>query len=268
MHEESIIKTIRDKAHPQSKRIAFITGAQWVPQPTYYRNNENGDNYYTLAGALAYPSERLPGFAVIVAAMKEAETPSEPRFKVLDEIEAPTVEGLLKLCAQRRWRWHYPKLLGFFYGDHERYSSALTEFNTHIERSQEGDRGLYLAQPADFEQPNKTEIYLERIRSYLTTCEDGRKRLSLGSCDKLRIHLEKLPTDAAKLHIEDFPAVAALGYALHSMAQGRPWMESADSRIETYVDFQDYAESEQVRSFDDLDHSENYFDEGDTTGTI
>jgi hypothetical protein len=68
--KKSVIQRVRNKQQPISDHIAEITRQRYVPKPYYYRHNKTGEEYFTIAGALAWPSVDRPGFAVIVAASK------------------------------------------------------------------------------------------------------------------------------------------------------------------------------------------------------
>ena len=105
-----------------------------------------------------------------------------------------------------------------------RFSTFLSDFNETYERNNE-DEGLYLASQDEFEQQNRTEIYLERIKSLLKPDNRGKKHLILGHREKLRSQLQNLPADARAIKIEDFPAVSALAYAVHSLMANRPWLQ-------------------------------------------
>lgn len=220
--KKSVIQRVRDKQQPISNHIAEITGQQYVTKPYYYRHEETGEEYYTITGAMGWSSDDRPGFAVIVAALKSV--PKEPTFKVLQETESNDMAALVTACIQTRNTWGYPYLLDLWYGDPLRFSTFLSDFNETYERNND-DGGFYLAPPDDFEQQNRTEIYLERIKSLLKPGEDGKKHLVLGPCDKLRSQLHNLPSDARKIEIEDFPAVSALAYAVHSLMATRTWLQ-------------------------------------------
>jgi hypothetical protein len=254
MNTRSIIKSVRDKRQADNQHIARITGIQYIPKKIYYRNIETGEAYYDLCGAIAFPAYQAPGFAVIVAVEKNA-SDDGPRFKVLDEIEDDNLEGLLQSCIQRRQRWGYPDLLRTFYGDPERFHTFLCDFNKKFQKDHHPDKGIYLAPPSDFYLLNRSEIYLERIKSFLKPDKNGWKRLILGSCNNLRTHLQNLPGDVSLGKIEDFPAAAALGYAVHSTALLRPWMRFVKHKqaIRTIRnDYEDYVASQQQEALYDL----------------
>jgi hypothetical protein len=244
MQERSIVEVVRDKHHDFNEHIAAVNGERYAPKPNYYHNRETGEDYWSLAGAVAFPALRTPGFVVIVAVIRDGDS-EEPVFKVLDEIEESSIDALLKSCARLRYRYGYPHQLEYFYGDPERYMAIVSDFN----RRQ--DRGLYLAHPSDFQAQNRSEIYLERIWSYLKPGPDGKKRLILGKCERLRSHLQNLPKEVQS--IEDYPGVAALGYALHSLESMKAWMKSIAAG--RYVDsgYEDW-ERELWGDDDDIDN--------------
>ena len=231
-HEKSVIKIIRDKKSSTYDHIAVITGKRYAPRPVYYRNTETNEDYFAISGALEWPTYDRPGFAVIVAALKD--DPKDPTFRVIQEIESVDIQALATACLQARYKWGYPYLLNFWYGDYLRFSTFLSDFNQACDRKN-SDKGLYLSPPYDFDRPNRTEIYLKRIKSFLTPDEKGKKRLFLGQCEKLRSYLHNLPPNlrnqdtttapyGGQLKIEGFPAVGSLAYAVHSLANMRPWL--------------------------------------------
>ncbi len=226
--DKSIIQRIRDKQQPISRHIAEITGHRYVPKPFYFKNIETSEEYFTIAGALAWPSMDHPGFAVIVAALKG--DPKEPSFKVLQEIESRDMDILVSACIHSRYKWGYPYLLDLWYGDQVRFSTFLADYNEGHEQKNEDD-GFALAPPDEFEQPNRDEIYLERIRGLLMPDELGKKSLIIGPCEKIRSQLQNLPADARAIKIEDFPAVAALAFAVHSLMATRPWLQFLEAGI-------------------------------------
>ena len=220
---DSIIKAIRSKRHEFDQHIAKITGRRYVPKPRYYKNTETGEDYYALAGALAFPVGRTPGFAVIVSALKDGENHMAPTLKVVDEFEDLDLEELLDVCEKRRYRWGYPNQLEFFYGDPVRFLQTVCKFNERLKTKADFSGGFYLSQPSGFENQNRTEVYLQQIRSLLRPPDNGGKRLILGDCQRLRSHIQNMPADVQK--IEDHPAVAALAYAVHSMVATSPWLK-------------------------------------------
>jgi hypothetical protein len=235
----SIIKKIRTKKPLNVDHIARITGTRWVPKPAFYRNLEAGQDYFDIAGAIAWPGENLAGFAVIVAAVKTDE--KESALMVLAEIEEKSIEELINACVEIRWRYGYPELLDLWYGDYLRFCSLIGDINVQIEKKHGKGKGFYITQPDDFEAPNNFEIYLHRIRSCLKAPDSGGKQLILGNCNRLRNHLQNLPPDAiANGSIEEYPVVASLGFVVHTLMAQRPWIKHAESEKLVHTKKDDY----------------------------
>jgi hypothetical protein len=260
--QPSIIKKIRTKKPPNVDHIAMITGSRWVSKPAFYRNIKTGEDYFDIAGAVAWPGNEVAGFAVIVAVVKTDE--KEPCLKVLTEIEEKSIEDLVSACIEIRGRYGYPELLSLWYGDYLRFSSLIGDINVQIEKQHGQGNGFYITQPDDFEASNNFEIYLHRIRACLKAHDSGKKQLILGNCNGLRNHLQNLPPDAiTNGSVEDYPAVASLGFALHTLMAQRPWVKHAES--ETLVstqkgDYETSAIREQIEA-------QRYFGVGDLSDT-
>ena len=138
-HEKSVIKIIRDKKSNTSDHIAMITGRRYVPKPVYYRNTETEEDYFAISGALSWPTYDCLGFAVIVAALKD--DPKDPTFRVIQEIEDDDISALATACIQTRYKWGYPYLLNFWYGDYLRFDTFLSDFNQAYSR-ENSDKGF------------------------------------------------------------------------------------------------------------------------------
>jgi len=217
MQNQSLIEKIRDKDldTDHDDHIAQITGVRQVPTPVYYRHIETGEEFYDISGALAWPSADSAGFAVIVG-VKKGDDSQEPAFEALAEVESPSVEGLLKASCAIRGKWGYPEVLDVWQADAERFSTVAVDFNHNLKRSD----AMVLSDPYDFQRPNRTEIYLQRIFELIAS-----RRLFLGDCSRLKGCLRDLPRDAAQTgQIEQWPAAAALGYAVHTLLVLKPWL--------------------------------------------
>jgi hypothetical protein len=246
--QTSIIKKIRTKKPPNVDHIAKIKGTRWVAKPPFYRNIEIGEDYFDIAGAVAWPGDNLAGFAVIVAAAKTDE--KEPTLKVLAEIEEKSIEDLISACVEIRGRYGYPELLDVWYGDYLRFSSLIGDINMQVEKQHGKGKGFHIAQPDSFEALNNFEIYLHRIRACLKAQDSGNKQLILGSCNRLRNHLQNLPPDAiTNGSVEEYPAVASLGFAVHTIMAQQPWLKHAqfETLIHTQKDaYENFAILEQI----------------------
>jgi hypothetical protein len=230
---ESVIECIKDRNRLSGadEHILMITGERRIPKPVYYRHKKTRAEYCYLAGGIGWPRDpkEKPGFAVIVAVDKS--TDEQPTMRVLEETEAPTVEGLLKECARLQKKYGYSEcsdLFRYWYGDPTRSDTFVNLFNYREDAGKDPD-SVYIAQPYDFDRPNAFERYTNQIWGNLTVDPiSGGKRLYLGDCVKLRNHIQNTPTDAAtKGNVKDYPAIAALGGVVHSLMMLMPWLEFA-----------------------------------------
>jgi len=170
---------------------------------------ETGERYSHIAGAIGFPGKDQPGLAVVMGVEKTKD--SEPSFYALEEVEAESIQNLLSGVLQLRERWGYP------------------------------------SQPSGFERPNNFEIYYRQMDSCLTPPANGKKRLFLGSCTKLRNYVQNLPPDIAiKGDIDSYPAVFVLGALVHNLLIRKPW-ERCVGRQHLYpTNYTDYASREAV----------------------
>ena len=228
--QECVIDFIKDRSRLSGadEHIMMITGEQGIPKPVYYYHKETGAEYSFLCGGIGWPRDpkEKPGFATVVAVEKTSD--DRPVMRTLDEMEVPTVEGLLKKCVQLQRKYGYNEcqdLFRFWYGDLERSDTFINLFNYRGDISKDPD-SVYVSPPYDFEKQNAFEFYSNQIWSCLALDSSGKKRLYLGNCIKLRNHIQNTPSDAAlKGNIQDYPAIAALGGVVHSLMMLRPWLE-------------------------------------------
>lgn len=226
MKPKSIIAPVHDRHQaPVDARIAALEGRRYVRRPTYFRHLQTGQEFYAIAGAIAFPFGKTPGFAVIVGVLKEPAYEQAPRLLVLAEVEEPDLLALLASCEQVRHRWGYPNQLDLFLGDPEHFLQAIAEFNDALEAEGPDTReGLYFSPPSDFEETRRDDLYLQTIRQLLGPAAQGGKRLLIGDSPKLRAHLQNVPPDVKK--VEEIPALAALSYCCHTLLADQPWLQS------------------------------------------
>lgn len=223
------------------RRIAYIEGTRLVRKAHFYRNTETKEEYLHICGGLALPGGGHPGFAVIVAVVKNDE--EEPPFKVLEEIEEVDIESLLQKCINLRERYGFqkcPELLRVWHGNSKHLADFVTDFNKKLWKKDKEAEWIILSPPLyESEEPHALKIYLTRIRS----CK---KRLSLGSCNKLLNHIHNVPPEVAlKKSPEDYLAVACLGGVIHSLMPREPWLKPVhpEETLPTMKDdYNDYAE--------------------------
>lgn len=280
MKAKSIIQPVHDRRQPINARIAYIEGRRYIRKPTFFRNMEDGREFYSLVGSLAFPIGKTPGFAVILGVVKDKIHTKVPVLEVLKEIEEPDLMSLLASCVRVRHKWGYPYCLKIFIGDAEMYLEAIATFNSDIEDAPDNKRqGLYISPPSDFMETRRDIIYLQTVKQLLSTNSHGYKRLLIGNNPKLRAHLQNVPPDLG--HVEDVPALAALAYATHTILATTPWLQfTQPQRFEptiqedgfAQVNFWSWEEGRLTWDEDwdgnDDDGEENSLDDGELVGTI
>jgi hypothetical protein len=274
---KSIIEIVKRKniVTGADSHIARITGERSVPKPHYYRNIENGQEYSHIAGGIGWPEER-PGFIVVVAVEKQHGT-----FRVLEEAERSSIDGLLSDCLELRQKYGYNRasdLFRFWYGEQEKFDTFVAGFNHKLKLEDEKVGGIYLSPPHDYQKPNAFEIWSNRIQSCLGNASK-KKTLYLGNCNGLRNHIQNFPHDgAAKGSIENYPAIACLGGVIHSLMMLRPWLKFAkrEKVVSTmkndYVGYAGQVHEEAMRNlgagYVDYGDMDEYEDRGEVVPTI
>ncbi len=214
---------------------------------TKYINTKTGEEFYYIAGGIAWPGIEAPGYVLIVGVKVEMENDKEvPVLVCLDEVEDRCVDGLLGQCLNLRERYGYRQgLLQYWYGDHERLQPLVILFNQRLQDETKHVNGVYPSRPSGFEKGNHFEIYLNEIRSLLTPRASGAKSLILGNCHRLKNAIQSLPGDAAQRYSDDdCPPVTCLGYVVHSLLVSMPWRGSShvpEPTINDMDDFENYA---------------------------
>ena len=279
--KECVIEIVKKKnvISGADRHILSITGEQFIAKPVYYRHKETGAEYCYVVGGIGWPRDpkESPGFAVVVAVDKT--TDDKPAMRTLDEMEAPTVKGLLKKCVQLQKKYGYNEcqdLFRFWYGDPERSDTFVNLFNYLEDVSKDPD-SVYISPPYDFERPNAFERYSNQIWGSLAADSSGRKRLYLGNCIKLRNHIQNTPSDAAvKGSSMDYPAITALGGVVHSLMMLRPWLEFSrpERAVPTCYDPLRELQEDQSRALWEFENGSqvygdmNEYDDGGLVSTI
>ncbi|RJQ56450.1 MAG: hypothetical protein C4530_14520 [Desulfobacteraceae bacterium] len=236
MPKKNIIEKVfpKDESnHEIIKDMALVTGKKNVPPPFYYRNIENGAEYWTILAGIGWPGKieergADPGFAVIVAVDKTDS--DKPTFRLLAEVQRAGVEELMRDCIGLQQKYgHSEGLLDYFLGDHEGYTSVYHRINEEIKRQGISPvfRGFYVNPPEDFDKPNAFDLYADSIRSVL----GDEKRLFLDEGDLIRAHLQNLKKDS--------PAILALGGVIHTLLCQKPWRKPVNDGPHHYVKFED-----------------------------
>lgn len=278
---ESVIERVKNESaiSGTDQRIMEMDGVQFVSLPSCYRHKETGEEFWYLEGGIGWPRDpkEKPGFAVIVGVYKT--TDSEPPMKVLEEVESPTIKGLLKECVRLQIKYGgrvHPELFRFWYGDQERADTFVNLFNFTESVKEKDPDSIYLAPPYDFERKNAFERFLNQIWTCLQTdVKSGEKKLQLGSCDKLRNWIHNTLLDSpVKGDVKDFPAIAALGGVVHVLVNRIYSLQSQkkEKTVPTLKDDVTAAQEEYDKAMRDVlgdsDFEEEYDDTGELKPTI
>jgi len=231
----------KSKTGGLDKHIASLFGHESVPKRSYYRDVESGREFWEIQGAIAWPEMgKIPGYILIMGVVKGEDT-ENLRFLCLDEVESVSAAELLEACVKLREKWGFwecPSLLRKWYGNPERLVPIVSNFNATLQGDEKNvEKGFYVVPPIGWETKTWFETYLARIHEMF-----GQKRLHIGTCNRLRNHLQLFSSkDARQREGEDFPPIAALGYALHSLLILKPWsipVEGREPEFETVATFQ------------------------------
>jgi hypothetical protein len=220
-----VIKAIRDPLEKVNEDWSKVTGKETMPNSVYYKHTETGQAFSYLTGGIGWPSKikenksPQPGCAVVVG-VERTESPY-PKYFVLEAVEDDNVEELLRKCWNLRFKYGFlesDEAMRIWYGDPESYGTIVQGCNEKLARRHDysSENWLFIYGPWDWENSNKNESYVRRVRDLLEgTAENEEKRLFLGSCDNLRNRLRSFQPDS--------PAVLALGYVLFSLEAWNPW---------------------------------------------
>lgn len=228
MKTESKIQAIREPvaSYQARKDWAKITGQAVMAVPVYYRDKETGAEYSHIAGAIGWPEADKPGYGVIVAVGKSDEP--NPPLHVLDEVEAGHPHQLLIECGTMRERWGFldhSELLRLFSGDTGRFGSFVTGYNKQLTRKHGKNYGrLLIVSPPGYEDTSFFEGAVRQVQSLLTPDADGKKRLYLGQCDKIRNAIQSMDaTGNMNQAAADSPSVLALACVISRLLVMEPW---------------------------------------------
>lgn len=230
----SIIKARRDSIEETQARKdwAIVTGVKEYPKPTYFENLETGEKYHYIAGAVGWPWELIPGYALIIGVIKTDD--NQCRMKILEEVEDSNVPRLLLRCVGLREKygyWESSSLMKYFIGDDTRYEPITLAvcFELRNKDGNSDEHGFWIYSPDDFENRDHFETYARQVLSVLTPDENGQKKLLIGNNDKIRNHIQTMSNDSVKYlemrqKAKEYPAMFALGSLVHTLLMRKPWM--------------------------------------------
>jgi hypothetical protein len=180
----------------------------------FYECTKTGKRYRRILGGLAWAGVN-PGFAVVVGEdLGKDEALGVHHFRVLDEVEEARIEDLINRCdmleIQARdisWTWYTTQS-----------NKPAMEFVYAFwdEQRKKGRQAFSLANAPYVNDPNGFEFCVNVLKKHLVK---DRKSLHLGERSNLPGYLMNLPSlDISKARPEDYPPIAALGYAVATLA--------------------------------------------------
>jgi hypothetical protein len=189
----------------------FADGHYYEP---FYVCRDSGARYRRILGGLAWPGVN-PGFAVIVAEnFAKDHALDVHHLRVLDETEEPRIEDLINWCGMieancRNVSWCWYTCLN--------NRPAMEFVYPFWEKLKETGRdGFSLVNAPYAEDQRGFEFCVNMLKKHLVK---DRKSLHLGEKSKLPGYLMNLQMmDLRKEQAEDYPAIAALGYAVATLA--------------------------------------------------
>jgi hypothetical protein len=203
---------------------AIVTGQPLVERPYWYRDSTTGEDYWDLYGCVGWPSEvtdkdmGLPGYLGVVAIVKDDKIkPEDSTFKLLAEFESYDIPSLLDHMVTLRQEFGFglhPGLLQGWFGDPERFITALALLNERLTSDDPGQAILVLP-PDDF--------YVRSLQSVIII---GRKRFYFGANQVLKSKLQ-----GGQEFKRDTPAVNAVGGLIHSLLSRCTWMDQSRENL-------------------------------------
>jgi len=219
---KSIIEVISHGFEMTQARMdwAAVLGINIPPPGVSFRNTVTGDEYSYLCGAVGWPVIEASGMLLVLAVDDSYE--SDPLIRVLEEKPLSTqgspreiLEGILELRKKYGYGLHRD-LVSRWYGNPRK--CAL--FGGFVKNN------VFLLDPAGHEDPHRFGAYLHAVRDDVT-----RGLLVLENCPRLGGYLKTIPPDASAVDGEEaFPAVFALGAAIYTLRQHRPWLTVGSPR--------------------------------------
>jgi hypothetical protein len=209
--------------------FAEVAGVEMYENPWWYKYVETGRTYYDLVACLGWPDEVTaekgegqPGYAAIVGIVRPADasktgfSAEKANFHMIEEVQHSDVPTLLSLCDQLRRKYGFGinrDLLNVWYGDPDRFATALALRNEFLTRQGGEQNTIMVAPPDDYNLTNRFEIYLRALKSVIQT---DNLRLYFSQCVILK--------NRCKEFKRNDPAVMAVGGLIHTLLGRTMWM--------------------------------------------
>jgi len=198
-------------------------GIRDAPPRSHYEID--GVEYWAVFFGIAYPTDS-PGAVVSVGCLAE---PEDPKMVVLDAINSEdgepinTVMHLFEVANELRLRYRVNggRIGTIVYGETDRFTELLVEFNKQFYEKADRHKMLIIGQP---EGDETTESGLKYYSSIAEQMVGDRKRLVIGDHAGLKSELIAARNKTGKTAIDSYnPLIMALGFAVRSMLIQQPW---------------------------------------------
>lgn len=217
--------------------FALVAGTELYENPWWYENTETGKTYYDLCACIGWPDEVTaekgegqPGYAAVVGILRPKNADAIKfnaqfaKFHILEEVQHSDVPTLLSLCVQLRQKYGFginKEFLNAWYGDPERFQTALALRNELLVLSGGDDAALMVTPPDDFNLKNRFEVYLRALKGVM---QQETRRLYVENCPAFQNRLKEFKRDD--------PAIMAVGGLVHSLLGRTMWMgEREDDNV-------------------------------------
>jgi len=208
--------------------FAEVAGIELYENPWWYKDSRSGRTFYDLVACIGWPDEVTaehgegqPGYLAIVGIVRPVEEPegydaTKAVFYILDEYQHLDVPTLLNQCVTLREQYGFginKDFLNAWYGDPERFTTALALTNEKLSHSGGEDTTIMVTPPDDYVIRNRFEIYLRALKGVL---QPDNHRLYFGQNDILKGQLREFK--------KNDPAVMAMGGLIHTLLGRTMWM--------------------------------------------
>lgn len=211
---------------------AAITGQPMIERPFWYENTATGQLYYDLYGCIGWPTEvsdkdmGMPGYVAVVGVVKpkaEGKPIQDAALQLLAEMEsrdiATLLNGVMSCREEYGFRVH-PGLMQGFFGDPERFITALALLNERLIAKGGERESILIIPPDDFYVQHSFDHYVRSLRSVVS---QEHVRFYFGGCEILKNHLREFKRDN--------PAVFAVGGLVHSLLSRTMWMDAHSREV-------------------------------------
>jgi len=209
--------------------FAELAGVEIYENPWWYLDQSDNRTYYDLCACIGWPDEVTaekgegqPGYAAIIGIMRPSNAdeihfnPTKAKFRILAEVQHADVPTLLSKCVELREKYGFGisrDFLSAWYGDPERFTTALALRNEELTRQGGEDAALMVTPPDDYVLKNRFEVYLRALKSVL---QGGDQRLFSKQAPVFQTRINGFT--------KNDPVITAVGGLVHTLLGRTMWM--------------------------------------------